>query len=156
MAVFDMERVTSLIAAAAQAQVDELELSEAGLDVRIVRRVDGSAAPAAPAAPVPEPVAAVSPAAPAQPGAVAAPAGAPVRTLKAAMAGNFYRAPTPDGAPLVEEGASVEPGTVLGILESMKIMNEIESECRARILRVLCGNGELVAAGQPLFELQEC
>lgn len=150
MSFFDMERVTSLIAAAAQARVDELELSEAGLDVRIVRRVDG-AAPAAAAAPAP--VAAPTAALPA---VAATPAAAPLRTLKAAMAGNFYRALTPDGAPLVEEGASVEPGTVLGILESMKIMNEIESECRARIQRVLCGNGELVAAGQPLFELQEC
>lgn len=148
MSFFDIERVTSLIAAAAQAQVDELELSEAGLDVRIVRRVDG-AAPAAAAAPVAVPAVPL-------PALVATPAAAPLRTLKAAMAGNFYRALTPDGAPLVEEGASVEPGTVLGILESMKIMNEIESECRARIQRVLCGNGELVAAGQPLFELQEC
>ncbi|MEG0225300.1 MAG: biotin/lipoyl-containing protein [Comamonas sp.] len=153
MAVFDMERVQSLIAAAAQAQVDELELSEAGLDVRIVRRVDGSAAPAAPA---PEPLVSASPAAAAQSAAAAAPAPAAVRTLKAAMAGNFYRALTPDAPPLVEEGASVEPGAVLGVLESMKIMNEIESECRARLVRVLCGNGELVAAGQPLFELQEC
>lgn len=151
MSFFDMERVKALIAAAAQAQVDELELSEAGLQVHIVRLVDG---PSAPAAPLPVSGAAVAPAVLAPAGAAVA--DAPLRTLRAAMAGNFYRAPTPGGAPLVEEGASVEPGTVLGILESMKIMNEIESECRARIVRVLCGDGELVAAGQPLFELQEC
>lgn len=156
MAGIDMERVLSLIAAAAQAQVDELELSEAGLNVRILRRADGSAALAAPE---PVPLVSASAAAAEQPAAAPAapaPAAVPLRTVRAAMAGNFYRALTPDAAPLVEEGASVEPGAVLGVLESMKIMNEIESECRARLLRVLCGNGEFVAAGQPLFELQEC
>lgn len=153
MAGIDMERVLSLIAAAAQAQVDELELSEAGLNVRILRRADGSAALATPE---PVPLVSASAAAAEQPAAAPAPAAVPLRTVRAAMAGNFYRALTPDAAPLVEEGASVEPGAVLGVLESMKIMNEIESECRARLLRVLCGNGEFVAAGQPLFELQEC
>ena len=71
------------------------------------------------------------------------------------MAGTFYRSVTPGGGALVNAGDSIDAGTVVGVLESMKIMNEIESESQGRIKRVLCDNGELVSAGQPLFEIEE-
>ena len=76
--------------------------------------------------------------------------------LTAFMAGTFYRSITPGGEPLVQEGAAVAPGTVLGVLESMKIMNEISSESQGIVKRILCENAQVVSAGQPLFELQEC
>ena len=154
---FDIEKIKSLIAVAAEAQVDELELSQNGVDVRIQRFADGADV----ADLVKVPVAAVptSPVVQQTPvlSAVAMPAQASValQILKAPMAGTFYRSVTPGGGALVNEGDSIDAGTIVGVLESMKIMNEIESETQGRIKRVLCDNGELVSAGQPLFEIEE-
>lgn len=151
---FDIEKIKSLIAVAAQAQVDELELSQNGVDVRIQRFADVADVENVPVAVVPTlPVVQQTPV----PSAVAVPAQANValQILKAPMAGTFYRSVTPGASALVNEGDSIDAGTVVGVLESMKIMNEIESEAQGRIKRVLCDNGELVSAGQPLFEIEE-
>ena len=154
---FDIEKIKSLIAVAAEAQVDELELSQNGVDVRIQRFadvVDAADLEKVPVAAVQTlPVVQQAPA----PSAVAMPAQASValQIRKAPMAGTFYRSVTPGGGALVNAGDSIDAGTVVGVLESMKIMNEIESEAQGRIKRVLCDNGELVSAGQPLFEIEE-
>ena len=151
---FDIEKIKSLIAVAAEAQVDELELSQNGVEVRIQRFVDVADVVNMPVVAVPTlPVVQQTPA----PSAVAAPAQASValQLLKAPMAGTFYRSVTPGASALVNAGDSIDAGTVVGVLESMKIMNEIESESQGRIKRVLCDNGELVSAGQPLFEIEE-
>ncbi|ADU98772.1 acetyl-CoA carboxylase biotin carboxyl carrier protein [Alicycliphilus denitrificans] len=155
---FDIARIKSLITAAAEAQVDELELSEAGMDVRILRLADSVQLSAPGTAVAGQP--AQTPSAPLavdrQVQAESAASPPPVHTLTAFMAGTFYRSITPGGEPLVQEGAAVAPGTVLGVLESMKIMNEISSESQGIVKRILCENAQVVSAGQPLFELQEC
>ncbi|QIL72054.1 acetyl-CoA carboxylase biotin carboxyl carrier protein [Diaphorobacter sp. HDW4B] len=151
---FDIEKIKSLIAVAAQAQVDELELSQNGVEVRIQRFADVADVANVPVAVVQTlPVVQQTPV----PSAVAMPEQASValQILKAPMAGTFYRSVTPGGGALVNAGDSIDAGTVVGVLESMKIMNEIESESQGRIKRVLCDNGELVSAGQPLFEIEE-
>ena len=151
---FDNEKIKLLIAVAAQAQVDELELSQNGVDVRIQRVADGTDVANVPVAVVPTlPVVQQT----SVPSAVAIPAQTSValQILKAPMAGTFYRSVTPGGGALVNAGDNIDAGTVVGVLESMKIMNEIESEAQGRIKRVLCDNGELVSAGQPLFEIEE-
>ena len=154
---FDIEKIKSLIAVAAQAQVDELELSQNGVDVRIQRFAD--VVGVADLEKVPVAVVQTLPVVPQTPvpSAVAMPAQASValQILKAPMAGTFYRSVTPGGGALVNAGDSIGAGTVVGVLESMKIMNEIESETQGCIKRVLCDNGELVSAGQPLFEIEE-
>ncbi len=70
------------------------------------------------------------------------------------MVGTFYRAPSPDSAPLVEEGDLVRKGQVLCIIEAMKMMNEIEAEVAGRMVRILCENGQPVEYGQPLMILE--
>lgn len=155
---FDIEKIKTLIATAAQAQLEVLELTEAGVDVRIERRgMAGELAHPAPsaapsAAPLADPSGAPSAPRPAQ----VLPASSPLHILRADMAGTFYRAVTPGGEPLVQQGAQVEPGAVLGVLESMKMMNEIGSELRATVERIVCEDGQQVSAGQALFELKEC
>lgn len=70
------------------------------------------------------------------------------------MVGTFYRTPTPDAKPYVEVGSVVEIGDVVCIVEAMKMMNEIQSEARGRVLRVMIENGKAVEYGQPLFLLE--
>ncbi|MCS7150893.1 MAG: acetyl-CoA carboxylase, biotin carboxyl carrier protein [Endomicrobia bacterium] len=65
--------------------------------------------------------------------------------------GVFYRSPSPGAPPFVKEGDIVQPGSVLCIVEAMKIMNEIKSDKKCKIIKVLCENGSSVTAGTKLF-----
>jgi oxaloacetate decarboxylase alpha subunit len=71
------------------------------------------------------------------------------------MVGTFYRAPAPDAEPYVGVGDMVELGQTVCIIEAMKLMNEIQSEVRGRIVRVLVDNSKPVEFGQTLFYVQE-
>jgi acetyl-CoA carboxylase biotin carboxyl carrier protein len=75
------------------------------------------------------------------------------REFAAPLSGTFYAAPVPGAAAFVEVGARIEAGQVLCILESMKMMNQIEADAGGVIVAVLVANGEAVEAGQPLFLL---
>ena len=74
--------------------------------------------------------------------------------IKAPMVGTFYRAPSPETPPYVEVGQIVEPGQVICIIEAMKLMNEIKSEIKGKILEVLVENAEPVEFGQPMFLIE--
>jgi acetyl-CoA carboxylase biotin carboxyl carrier protein len=67
------------------------------------------------------------------------------------MVGTFYRSPSPESPAFVEVGDEVEAGKVVCIVEAMKLFNEIESEVRGKIIKVLAENGKPVEFGQKLF-----
>ena len=71
--------------------------------------------------------------------------------VKSPLVGTFYAAPSEDAEPFVSVGDSVKKGQTLAIVEAMKLMNEIESECDGIVKEVLVENGEMVEIGQPLF-----
>ena len=71
--------------------------------------------------------------------------------IKAPMVGTFYRSPAPEAPPFVENGQTVDKGQVICIIEAMKLMNEIKSEVRGKIVEVLAENGHPIEFGQPLF-----
>ena len=71
--------------------------------------------------------------------------------IKSPMVGTFYRAPSPEASPYVEAGQVIEPGQVICIIEAMKLMNEIKSEVKAKILEILVDNAEPVEFAQPMF-----
>lgn len=73
--------------------------------------------------------------------------------VTAPIVGTFYRAPAPDKPPFVTEGQKVKKGDVLFIIESMKLMNEIQSECDGTVGKVLVQDGQGVEYGQPLLIL---
>ncbi len=75
-------------------------------------------------------------------------------TITAPIVGTFYRASGPKDPPYVEEGDEVQPGDMLGIIEAMKIMNEIECEVHGRIVRILVENAQPVEYGQPLMIIE--
>mgnify|MGYP001765981814 FL=1 len=102
----------------------------------------------------------IIPAAPAMAPAAAAPQNVPaaeekivIKTveIKSPMVGTFYRAPNPEAPPYVEVGQQIEPGQVICIIEAMKLMNEIKSEIKGKILEILVDNAEPVEIGQSLF-----
>ena len=72
--------------------------------------------------------------------------------IKSPMIGTFYRSPTPDAAAYIEVGKEVDSEMVVGIIEAMKVMNEIKAETRGVITRVMIENGKPVEFGQPLFK----
>ncbi len=72
-------------------------------------------------------------------------------TVTSPIVGTFYRAPSPDADPFVEENDIVSKGQVLCIVEAMKLMNEIESEADGRIVKILVESASPVEYGQPLF-----
>ncbi|MBP8303357.1 MAG: acetyl-CoA carboxylase biotin carboxyl carrier protein [Phycisphaerae bacterium] len=74
--------------------------------------------------------------------------------IKAPLVGTFYQASSPDADPYVEVGSSVEPKTVVCIVEAMKVMNEIKAEVTGTIVAVLAKNGQAVQYGQPLFKVR--
>ncbi|MCX7919509.1 MAG: acetyl-CoA carboxylase biotin carboxyl carrier protein [bacterium] len=76
-------------------------------------------------------------------------------TITSPMVGTFYRAPAPDAAPFVEIGDIVEENKTLCILEAMKLMNELKSEFRCKIIDVLVKNAQPVEFGQPLFKVEK-
>ncbi len=73
--------------------------------------------------------------------------------VKSPMIGTFYIKPSPDSEPYVEIGTTVKKGTVLCIIEAMKLMNEIESEYEGKIAEIFVKDGEAVDYGKPLFRV---
>ncbi len=79
--------------------------------------------------------------------------GEPDEVITAPLVGTFYCAPSEDGEPFVKVGDVVKKGQVVGIVEAMKLMNEIESEYDGVVAAVLVENKQVVEYGQPLFRI---
>ena len=116
---------------------------------QIVTQVAPAAVPAVAAMPAPA-AAAQTPAAPA-----AAEAAAPVETIDSPLVGTFYRASSPEAQPFVKVGDKVTPDTVVGIIEAMKVMNEITSDVDGEIVEINVSNEEMVEYNQVLFTVKE-
>ena len=110
----DLRKVKKLIELVEESAIEELEVSSGEESIRIVMH----------RSPAPPPI--VAPAAPATPAMVATSAGSDAISVNSPMAGTFYRAPHPDAAPFVEVGQNVQAGDVLCIVESMKMMHEMD------------------------------
>jgi acetyl-CoA carboxylase biotin carboxyl carrier protein len=135
-----------------QAGLDELELEAGDLRIRLVRPR---------AAPVAQPAAAhqqpSSPSAlPAAPADGLTPFGEPrpgMRFVSAPLTGVWYPAPSPGARPYVNEGDEITSGQVIGLIEAMKLFNEIKADASGTVQRVLVENGTLVKRKQPLLEI---
>jgi len=151
----DIKEIQELIRFVAKSGVNEVELERDGFKLSIKANAPAPVAQVV-AAPMPVQVAAPAPVAAAvpAPAAAAAPAASNETnylTITSPMIGTFYRTPGPDKDPFVNVGDLVEPGKVVCIVEAMKLFNEIESEVKGRIVKVLVDNASPVEYGQPLF-----
>ena len=77
-----------------------------------------------------------------------------VKTITSPLVGTFYAAPSPDDVPFVSVGDTVKKGQVIGIVEAMKLMNEIESEHDGVITEIMANNGDMVEYGQVLIKVK--
>ena len=161
--MIDIRKLKELVRLMVANELSELDLRDEKEQVTIRR--PGQAAPVV-AAPVAQPVVAAAPAAPvvaAAPAAPAAPAAAAPEApaadeglvpIESPMVGTFYIAPNPDKPPFVKVGDMVEVGTVVCLIEAMKIYNEIKAEQRGEVVRVLAKNEEAVEFGQPIIMIR--
>ncbi len=133
----NIEELREIVRLLKQEQLSEITVSD-GESTITVRQATGHAAPVA-----------ATPAAPASP--VPAPAVPDGIQLTAPLVGTFYRRPTPEDAPFVEAGQSVKPGDTVGLIEAMKVMNEIKAEKPGRLRAVMAEDGAPVEYGQVLF-----
>ncbi len=101
-----------------------------------------------PLVPAPQPRPVAIPAAPAEPARIEYP------TVNAPLTGIFYRSATPQAASFTQVGSIVSPGDVIGLIEAMKLFNEIRSQAAGKVRRIMAENGQLVRAHQPLIELE--
>ena len=165
----NIEEMTKLIKAVADNKLTSFELKdgEFKLSIKCEKEAPQIVMAQAPAVPVAAavPAAASSAFVPAAP-AAAAPAATPApaaaseaseeggKVITSPLVGTFYSASSPDAEPFVKEGDTVKKGQVLGIIEAMKLMNEIESEFDGVVEAVLVSNEEVVEYGQPLFRIR--
>jgi acetyl-CoA carboxylase biotin carboxyl carrier protein len=141
--------------------LDRSDLSELAVEAggtRLVLRKPVAIGPAvgAPAAAEPAaPAAGTGPAGEsAVPGATGAAAPAAKPSVLAPLTGIWYGSPAPGSAPFVAVGREVAVGQVIGLIEAMKLFNEIKSDLAGRVVRVVPENGALVKAKQPLIEVE--
>lgn len=158
----DLNYIRKLVKLVDESGVDELEIEEEGTKVRVSKaRHNSSAVPTyipqyiTQPLPVPQPAAEVkanpTPAAETQAAAAAKPEGKKYHEVRSPIVGTFYRAPAPNADPYVQIGSTVQPGTVLCIVEAMKLMNEIEADVAGTIVQILVENMQPVEYNQPLF-----
>ncbi|MFO0682780.1 MAG: acetyl-CoA carboxylase biotin carboxyl carrier protein [Sandaracinus sp.] len=162
----DLKQLRELMRSLRQFDVTEVEIEKDGERI-YVRRGPDAASYASVAAPPPAMVSMIPaplPPPPAPPAASAAPAAkasaapendASITTITSPFVGTFYRAPSPQAPAFVDVGSEIRPGTVLCIVEAMKLMNEIEAEIAGTIVEIVATNGKPVEYGDPLFRVRK-
>jgi len=157
----DLNYVRKLVKLLSDSAVDEIEIEEEGKKVRVAKNPHPApvyqapfpsqgAPPPPPGSPPPQPP-------PAEPGTAPPPAAAQaaLHEIKSPIVGTFYRSPAPDAAPFVQVGSVIRPGSVLCIVEAMKLMNEIEADVDGKIAKIMVENGQPVEYDQTLFLVEK-
>ena len=153
-----LKEIIELIDKVASSGISSLEVERAGLRLKIEARSAHPATPA-PAHDVAQPVAAQPPEPERR---VSVPSPAPSEDsaegdwhiITSPIVGTFYRAPNPETDSFVEVGSRIEKGSVLCIIEAMKLMNEIESDVDGLVVRIYPQNGQPIEYGEKLFAVQ--
>lgn len=155
----DIREIQNLIKFVAKSGATEVKLEMDDFKITIKTTEAGAAeasyyqaAPVQHVAPVatPTPVAPVA-SAPITPVTSASEDNSKYITIKSPMIGTLYRKPSPDKAPFVEVGTTINKGDVVCVIEAMKLFNEIESEVAGKIVKVLIDDASPVEFDQPLF-----
>src|SRR5882724_10568494 len=145
----ELDQLKELYELMLEKNLDSLEIKDEDSRIKLTRRL--AVAHVGPVFhPAPHPSSAPAAASPSA-AETAEPPASNVPSIDTPLAGVFYRASSPTGAPFVKEGDIVDPGQTLCIVEAMKVMNEIKAESRCKIVAIVAENARPVTAGQPLF-----
>jgi acetyl-CoA carboxylase biotin carboxyl carrier protein len=152
----DLKQIHDLIKVVNKSNIGEISIEDKDGKVTIKQKEDKITVTSAPAQTVytSAPAAAPSAAAPVASAPAAAPVADNLITIKSPMIGTFYRRASPDKPLLAEEGTEVNSGKVVCIIEAMKLFNEIESEVKGTIVKILVEDASPVEYDQPLFLVQ--
>ena len=148
----DLKQIHDLIKVVNKSNIGEISIEDKDGKVTIKQKEDKITVTSAPAQTVY--ATAPSAAAPVASAPAAAPAADNLITIKSPMIGTFYRRASPDKPLLAEEGTEVSSGKVVCIIEAMKLFNEIESEVKGTIVKILVEDASPVEFDQPLFLVQ--
>ena len=152
----DLRKIKKLIDLLEESNLAELEIKEGEEIVRLSRLPKGMVGTMPVAAMAPAPVRVEAPAAASAPAAAEAPAAGGKalpdgHVVKAPMVGTFYASANPDSPPFAKVGQQVKAGETLGIIEAMKMFNQIEADVAGTVLAVLVSNGQPVEFDEPMF-----
>ena len=149
----DMKQIKALLQEFDASTLSKLKITQDAFSIELEKNIGVVAAPmmaapvavAAPAVAVSATTEAVAPAAAVHTGDM----------IVSPMVGTFYGSPSPDSAPFVKVGDRVKKGQVIGILEAMKIMNELEAEFDCKIVSILVSDSQAVEYDMPLFAVEK-
>ena len=150
----NLKDIKEIIALMNENDLNEIEIEREGLKLKLKKNAEGQVVMSSPTHYAVESIPAPRAAAPAGQAPAAAAGDAArkdTKEIKSPMVGTFYRSPSPEAGPFVEVGQTVEIGQVVCIVEAMKLMNEIKSEVRGKVVEVAVENAEPVEFGQALF-----
>jgi acetyl-CoA carboxylase biotin carboxyl carrier protein len=145
------KEIRDLLQLIEQCSIEEFELERSGLRLRVRKaparpaeaHLGGPTVISVPVRPAADAVATVKPV-----------EDESLHVFKAPIVGTFYITPKPDAEPFVRVGDRVRKGTVLCVIEAMKLFNQIECDVDGNVVRVLVENGQAVEYGEPLFEIR--
>ena len=143
----DIKMLKQVVKVLKDNDLHEIEMEDNDLRIRVQK---GGTQVMAPSYAVPQPAASAAA------GGTEAKAAKPASkyaVVKSPMVGTFYRSPSPEADVYVEKGQFINKGQTLCIVEAMKLMNEIESDVKGKIVSILVENGQPVEFGEPLFEI---
>jgi len=153
----DLSYIKKIIKLVEHSSIDELELEEEGTKIKVARnRNSGVSVQTTQTTPLPAvPSHNSQQVESAKPVASNTLSNPQYHEVRSPIVGTFYRAPAPDAEPYIEIGQSVKVGSVLCIVEAMKLMNEIESDCDGTVVKVIAENGKPVEYNQILFLIEK-
>lgn len=155
----DLDLIKKLVKIVDGSGVTDLEIEENGLKVKIAKKIRNTQVishtqiPMGPAQPVMQPAAPKADES-TKPQKEAEQIPSNLHEIRSPIVGTFYRSPAPDADSYVQVGSEVSAGSVLCIVEAMKLMNEIESDVSGKIVKILVDNGKPVEYNQPLFLIE--
>jgi len=154
----DISYIKKIIKLVENSSIDELELEEEGSKIKVARNRNSGVLVQTTSAIPPETKHASSSYNPRQeekPVVASVPQDSQYHEVRSPIVGTFYRAPAPDAEPYIEIGQTVRVGSVLCIVEAMKLMNEIESDCNGKVVKIIAENGKPVEYNQVLFMIEK-
>lgn len=155
----DLDLIKKLVKIVDTSSVTDLEIEENGLKIKIAKKIRSSQVITQAHIPVASAQPALQPAAggaeeTAKQKAQVEPIASNLHEIRSPIVGTFYRAPAPDADSYIQIGSAVSPGSVLCIVEAMKLMNEIESDVNGKVVKILVESGKPVEYNQPLFLIE--